>query len=126
MIISPVDGFHTDADDIPIIGAASDTGSALDIVEIRVGAGPYNPVTSDDYFATWSAVVPTAPGDNIIKVKATDQTGNAAAETITVVNTSGDEWTPRATIELTWAAPTYPASTFNLDKAGLAELMSSL
>ncbi len=123
-ITAPADGFETDADDLLVTGTAFDAASGLDSVEIRVGVGPYNSVTTSDDFATWSALLSVAPGDNLIKVKATDRTGNAASDTINVINTSGDTWTPRATITLTWAAPTYPTSTFNLDKAGLAALMS--
>lgn len=124
VITSPAAGTATGADDILIAGTATDAGSGLASVEIRVGAGPYRPVITTDDFATWTATVSIAPGDNIIKVKATDRTGNAAAVTLTVINTSGELWTPPVTVNLTWAPPAYPASTFNLDKAGLAEMMS--
>ena len=119
---SPDEGAQTADDALVVTGAAADD-SGVQRVDIRVGDGAYEPTTTEDGYATWSATVALAPGVNVLKVRARDTLGNTAAAPRTVTNPSGDQWEPPETYTLTWAAPSYEASTFKLDRAGLDALM---
>ena len=123
-ITSPSAGATTDTGSIVVSGTASDdTGIAA--IDVRLGDGPYNPVAeSAPDFSTWSTEVTLTPGDNLVKVRATDLAGLTTTAEVVVTETSGAEWGPEASFTLNWEPAPHSASTFELDRDGLAALVS--
>lgn len=121
-ITKPADGASTAEDSVTVEGTASDASGILN-VQLRVGDGPYQAVSSDDGFATWSATAFLSPGTNVIKARATDNAGLITVTEIEVANTSGEDWSDPVTLTLNWSPADYPVSTLILDKSGLSELI---
>jgi hypothetical protein len=76
---------------IVVTGTASDIGSGVDIVEVRIDSGSYVAATSGSQgdWSTWSVTLPTPPaGEHRILPRATDNAGNQAWNSIyiTVAN----------------------------------------
>ena len=92
-ITSPVANSEVIAteENLVVTGTASDSGSGVDIVELRVDTGSYIAATpgSPGDWSTWSVTLPTPPvGEHRITPRATDNAGNQAWNSIyiTVAN----------------------------------------
>src|SRR5215204_2854223 len=91
-ITSPNDGDTITEDSVTVSGTASDSGSGLAKVEVKVGnSGSYSAASGT---STWSAQVTLADGENTITAQATDNAGNSATDSVTVTYTPPDETAP--------------------------------
>jgi hypothetical protein len=74
---------------IVVSGTASDSGSGIKGVEVRVDRGPYvaaSPKTAGDWSA-WSVTLPVSAGERTLVPRATDNAGNQAWNSIYVTVT---------------------------------------
>ena len=77
-VVFPTAVSYTDASTITFRGTAQDAGGMADV---HIGG---TAATSNDGFATWSAVVPVSAGTNIFHIQYTDRAGNFAENSSTV------------------------------------------
>jgi hypothetical protein len=85
-VISTTDG------NIVVTGTASDSGSGVKVVEVRVDSGSYitaTPKAAGDW-STWSVTVPITAGERRLVPRATDNAGNQAWNSIYVTITTPD------------------------------------
>ncbi|GEM_PF-1015795 len=122
---SPAPGFSTPDDAVEVKGSTSDA-SGVAAVDLRVGKGPYQPVTDTKAaggpFAGWKTVAKLQPGPNTVTVRGRDKTGIVGLHTFTITNTTASTWSKPRTITLRWKPPAKPKVTFTLDRAGLSAL----
>jgi parallel beta-helix repeat protein len=74
-ITSPADGAVFMTEPIAVTGSASDDGSGLRRVEVRVNGGPW---TMANGTSSWNASVDPAPGPNTIEARSLDHAGNVS------------------------------------------------
>jgi hypothetical protein len=127
-ITSPANNFSTTSPTVTVIGTAHD-GSGVVAVDVKVGSGPYQPVTNTSKlpapaFSAWMKTAKLLPGVNIIKVRARDATGLVSSAQVTVNETSGTLWSPPQTIALKWLPASKPELVFSLDRVGLGQLFT--
>ncbi len=103
---------------ILIRGSASDSGSGVRIVELRVDDGVYEPATpkADGDWSSWSITMPVSQGERRLVPRATDNAGNQAWNSIYVTVVSDDEPEPTPEPE------PEPTPTGDLDQFGIAKL----
>lgn len=87
-ITSPADGSTVSANEgkITIQGTASDSGSGVKMVEVKVNNGAYVeavPRATGDW-SSWTATVPVSSGSASITSRATDNAGNQGTSSISV------------------------------------------
>jgi Intracellular proteinase inhibitor/Bacterial Ig domain/Periplasmic copper-binding protein (NosD) len=75
-ITSPADGIRWSGATIGVTGSASDSGSGLRRVDLRVNGGAWLAATG---LASWSASVTLTPGFNLIEARAIDHANNWSA-----------------------------------------------
>ncbi|HEX8184522.1 MAG TPA: Ig-like domain-containing protein, partial [Blastocatellia bacterium] len=81
-ITSPADNFKTEDGTVPISGTAVDSGAnASGVVSVTVNGAA---AVFDAQAGTWAQAAALAVGANTITVRAVDNAGNAATQTITV------------------------------------------
>ncbi|MFL6486626.1 MAG: PxKF domain-containing protein [Nitrososphaera sp.] len=91
-ITSPEDGATLTSDSVTVKGTASDSGSGLQKVEVKVDGGSYSTATGT---GTWSFDVSNlAEGPHTITAQATDKAGNTATASIKVTYTPPDTTAP--------------------------------
>jgi hypothetical protein len=91
-ITSPNDGATVTQDNFEVSGTASDTGSGLDKVEVKIDSGSYSTASGTD---TWSFdVTNLSEGSHTITAQATDKAGNTATASIKVTYTPPDTTAP--------------------------------
>ncbi len=76
----PRSGAEVVAGDVRVGGVAWSQQTGIQAVEIALDGGAWQPaelagVPSDDTWVQWAATVQAAPGDHIVRVRATDKTG---------------------------------------------------
>lgn len=81
IISSPQDGYITESDEVEIVGSAWSGGGTIEVVEVSLDEGPWQPATlehrSSPFSAThWRIVVGLAPGNHSARARARDTTGN--------------------------------------------------
>ncbi len=96
IIERPWEGQSLYAGTIYVSGKASDAGSGVDIVEVKVDNQRYKPASpaSPSDWSTWSTTFSlTSSGSHTIRAKAIDRSGNADWETVTfkIVTGSGSD-----------------------------------
>src|SRR5215212_9674836 len=122
-ITSPNDGATLTSDSVTVKGTASDSGSGLEKVEVKIDSGSYSAATGT---GSWSFdVTNLSEGSHTITAQATDKAGNTATASIKVTYTPPDTTAPTLklpsdiTAEATsasGAAVTYTATaTDNID-----------
>ena len=74
-ITGPADGASFTAATLTVTGTASDAGSGLRRVDVRLNGGPWTVASGT---STWSRTVTLAPGANLIEARATDHSGNVS------------------------------------------------
>jgi hypothetical protein len=95
-ITSPSDGATLTSDSVTVKGTASDSGSGLEKVEVKIDSGSYSAATGTD---PWSFdVTNLSEGSHTITAQATDKAGNTATASIKVTYTPPDTTAP--TLEL--------------------------
>ncbi|MBI3638943.1 MAG: Ig-like domain-containing protein [Thaumarchaeota archaeon] len=119
-ITSPLNGATVQTGNYVVTGTASDTGSGIKLVQIKINSGSIitaTPKTTGDW-STWNASVSfSQSSSNTITVKATDNAGNARFSNIRVtVNT-----TPKPN---TNAVFVFLVRNNGIDDASLASLYS--
>jgi hypothetical protein len=91
-ISSPNDGDTVTKNSFTVSGTASDSGSGLEKVEVKIDSGSYSTATGTD---SWSFdVTNLEEGLHTITAKATDKAGNSATESIEVTYTPPDTTAP--------------------------------
>ena len=91
-ITSPNDGAIKDTNSFTVSGTASDSGSGLQKVEVKIDSGSYSTATGT---SSWSFDVTNYPeGTHTITAKATDKAGNFATTSIDVTYTPPDTTAP--------------------------------
>ncbi len=79
-VVQPVDGFRTNAPDATVAGTCDDPKAILTVDDATV------PIQPDGTFRTVTRI--PKEGEQTIRVKATDQAGNATLQTVSVVRDS--------------------------------------
>jgi len=99
-ITSPTEGQEFDTDPaITATGTAADTGSGVNLVQVRVNGGAWANATTSDSWATWSANITIQNNANTVEARSQDVAGNFS--TIALVNctfTPPDTTAPTVTI----------------------------
>src|SRR5215212_8292801 len=91
-ITSPNDGATLTSDSVTVKGTASDSGSGLEKVEVKIDSGSYSAATGTD---PWSFdVTNLSEGSHTITAQATDKAGNTATASVEVTYTPPDTTTP--------------------------------
>jgi hypothetical protein len=109
-ITSPNDGATLTSDSVTVKGTASDSGSGLAKVEVKIDSGSYSAATGTD---PWSFdVTNLSEGSHTITAQATDKAGNTATASIKVTYTPPDTTAP--TLKL---PPDITAESKNADGA---------
>src|SRR5215212_11350841 len=91
-ITSPNDGATLTSDSVTVKGTASDSGSGLEKVEVKIDSGSYSAATGT---GSWSFdVTNLSEGSHTITAQATDKAGNTATASIKVTYTPPDTTAP--------------------------------